>query len=281
MDKLFWLQIQENDYAFPEGHSLNTLTAELLGYLESPNPELRIGFAYLILGQWIAEKNLYTDAELAAMQNILLANLQKGLGESGTDSIFLRSFSIWILTFIFQRDIKFSFISESKFNALVDRIAAYMQAEQDFRGWVHDKGWAHAAAHLASMLDVIAQHPHANTATHERILTLIGEHMTRQIDHVYQHGEDDRMAQAVSTILVKNQVDMAFLRAWLSKLESVMELASAGMPFDIKIFNAYMNVRNLARSVYFPIELCVPEKPTVWEEFRPALLDAIKEIGLC
>jgi hypothetical protein len=59
------------------------------------------------------------------------------------------------------------------------------------------------------------------------------------------------------------------------------ELPSEGMAFDIRVFNACMNTHNFLRSLYFPIELCEPQKPAVWEEFRPDLLAAIKEVRLC
>lgn len=281
MDKSIWLEIKDNDYALPEAYELNTLTDELFSYLESPNPELRQDIALNILEQWIREKDFYSNSELEIMLEKLLLNLRKGIGEVDTDSLFLRSVSLWILTFILQRDIKVSFMTVSKFNELVEHIADYMRDEQDFRGWVEGKGWGHIVAHGASLLGVIVEHPHGNATIDERILMLIAEQMIRQTTYVYQAGEDDRMAQTAYIILKQNRVEITMLRQWLTKLESVMNLASAGMSFDIRVFNAYLNARNFVRALYFPIELCVPEKPAVWDELRPHLLDTIKEIGLC
>jgi hypothetical protein len=281
MDKSFWHQIKENDFALPDGYDLTTLTDELFGYLGSPDETLRGAIAYVILEQWIREKNLYSDSELTGMLDRLLGHLHKGIGEAETDSVFLRSFSLWALAFILQRDIKQPFLSVEKFTELVSRIAKYVRDEQDLRGWVDGKGWVHTTAHIASLLSVIAQNRHANTSTDERILALIAEHMTRQTDYVYGHGEDDRMAQTVVIILESNHVDIEFWRGWLKQLESIMDLASAGMPFDIRVFHAYTNTRNFIRALYFPIELCMPEKPKVWTELRPALHDAIREVGLC
>jgi hypothetical protein len=281
MDQTFWTQVKDNDFALPDGHNLQALSRELLDYLGSPDPELRGNTAYVILEQWIREKNLYSDAELDVMFDEMVSNLQKGIGESGTDSVFLRTFSLWILTYILQRDMNVSFLSAEKFNALLDSVADYTQNEQDFRGYVDDKGWAHAAAHIATLLGTMAQHPHATQSTDEQTLTLIAVQMTRLLDYVYQHAEDDRLADTVNIILQQNRVDMVFLRGWIKKLESIMDLASAGMVFDIRVFNAYVNTRNFVRAVYFPMALCMPDKPPVWEELRPILEGAIKEIGLC
>jgi hypothetical protein len=278
MDDSFWSQIIENDYAIPDGYALTTLTQELFSYLGTPQKRYT---AYNILEQWIREQNLYADAELDAMIDELLTYLRQGIGESGTDSVLLRSFSIWILTFILQRDAKSPFLTEARFRALLDQMADYMRDERDFRGWIEGGGWGHITAHIASLFGVMVENRYADRSTLERILTLIAGHMIQQTDTVYAYGEDDRMAQTVCSILMQNRVDIAFLRGWLKKIEAVMELASEGMPFDIRIFHAYINARNFVRSLYFPIELCVPEKPAAWEELRPALLDAIKEIGLC
>lgn len=281
MDQSFWAQIHENNYEVPEEHSLDTLSTELLGYLASSDPALRLGTAYPILEQWIREKNLFTDAQLREMIDKLTENLQKGLGKSDEDSIFLRSTSLWILAFIIQRDAQVSFLDQSQYNDILDQIIVYAQKEQDLRGWVDDKGWAHTTAHIASLLAAIAEHPYANRENDEKILSLIAEHTTRLTKYVYQYGEDDRMAHTVSIILQANRVEVSFLKAWIAQLESVMDLASEGMPFDIQVFHAYSNTRSFVRALYYPIELCMEEKPAVWEDFRPLLLGAIKEIGLC
>lgn len=281
MDTTFWEDIKANDFALPDRHDLTTLTHQLFSYLGSPDPNLRGDIAFVILQQWITEQNLYSDAELDTMCDELLANLHKGIGESGTDSVFLRTFSIWGLAFIVQRDITHSFMSAERFTQLLEQVTIYTRGEQDLRGWVDGKGWSHATAHIASLLTSIALHPLADKSTHDHILSLIAEHMTRQVEVVYGHGEDDRMAQPIIIILEANLVELSTLQKWLKKLEAVMDLASAGMPFDIKIFNAYVNTRNMLRALYFPIELCMPEKPPTWDDFRPALLKAIKEVGLC
>lgn len=219
MDTTFWEDIKANDFALPSGHDLTTLTRELFSYLGSPDPNLRGDIAFVILEQWIREQNLYSDAELESMCDELLANLHKGIGESGTDSVFLRTFSIWGLAFIVQRDITNSFMSAERFTQLLEQVSIYAWKEQDVRGWVDGKGWSHATAHIASLLASIALHPLADQATHEQILALIAEHMTRQVEVVYGHGEDDRMAQPVIIILEANLVELSVLEGWLSSDE--------------------------------------------------------------
>src|SRR5690349_9106550 len=91
MDKTFWQNIIDNDYAVPPGHPITALTPELLSLLGSPNPDLREGPAYAILDAWIHRGN-YSHTDLWNMATQLLHNLTVGLGEQDSDTIFLRSF---------------------------------------------------------------------------------------------------------------------------------------------------------------------------------------------
>jgi hypothetical protein len=91
MDKQFWKALQENNCEVPEGHSVESLTPELLSFLGSTDPELRDELAYTILVEWV-ERDLYTPDDLRQMIVDLSANLGIGIGETETDSVFLRAF---------------------------------------------------------------------------------------------------------------------------------------------------------------------------------------------
>ncbi len=64
------------------------LTPELLGWLGSTDPELRDEFAYRILAAWI-ERGQYASRQLRTMAKQMTANLETGLGEHDTDSVYL------------------------------------------------------------------------------------------------------------------------------------------------------------------------------------------------
>jgi len=49
MEKQFWKAIQDNECKIPDGHTVNSLTPELLSFLGSTDPELRDDLAYAIL----------------------------------------------------------------------------------------------------------------------------------------------------------------------------------------------------------------------------------------
>ena len=105
MDKQFWADLRENNYETPEGHTLAELTEELFSYIGSLDPELRDGIGYETFANWL-EKNKYTPEQLSGYIMRLILNLQEGLGERDTDSIFTRSFSVLFLAEIVHNDNK-------------------------------------------------------------------------------------------------------------------------------------------------------------------------------
>src|SRR5437867_12258385 len=88
----FWRAIAKNHYAIPTGQEAFPLARELSGYLGSPDPELRDDLAYSILGVWITRQKKFSPEELVTLLEEWQSNLRAGIGETGTDSIFKRSF---------------------------------------------------------------------------------------------------------------------------------------------------------------------------------------------
>ena len=92
-DRAFWRGIVQNRFEVPAGQSADALVLELSDYLGSPDPELRDDFAYSIAAAWIYRDRRVSEKTLHALLKTWTANLQAGLGGSGADTLFLRSFS--------------------------------------------------------------------------------------------------------------------------------------------------------------------------------------------
>jgi len=79
----------------PAGMTPAEVTRELLPLLGSADSHLREG-ALEILSHW-GEAGRFDDRELRDLGERMSVNLGVGIGESGTDTVFLRSFSALIL----------------------------------------------------------------------------------------------------------------------------------------------------------------------------------------
>src|SRR5689334_3278646 len=96
MDKEFWVSIARNDYKIPEGYTLEALTQTLFSYLGNTDPELRDDIAYGVYANWL-KREMFTRDEVHMHADELLSNLDKGIGETESDSVFLRTFSVLLL----------------------------------------------------------------------------------------------------------------------------------------------------------------------------------------
>ena len=135
MDKEFWATIAKNDYAIPAGHTLNELKEILFGYLGSTDPELRDDIAYIVYANWL-KREMFTKEEVRAHVDELLANLDKGIGETESDSVFLRTFSVLLLAEIVHNDNKKPLLEKDQIQTILAKGLWYLDAEKDPRGHI-------------------------------------------------------------------------------------------------------------------------------------------------
>ncbi len=222
MDREFWRGVLEAEGNFPDGHDLEKLTDELLGYLSSSDPELRDEFGFSILGNWIYVRHLYSPDRLRSMISSLKAGLQIGLGENGTETVFGRSFSALILSVITDYDLEHSFLTREELSALLQSTLEYFHLEQDWRGFVSGQGWAHSVAHTADVLANLARNPHIDAADLERILNTIATKLTTQDSPVLAHHEASRLAVAANNVIARGLLAPKMLHAWLDSMPDTL-----------------------------------------------------------
>lgn len=283
MDKSLWLNIKLGEYAEPTGHPIMTLTPELLSYLGSPNPELREEIAYSILDTWI-HRGYYSHTELWDIAITLLNNLTIGLGEQLSDTIFLRSFSLLILTEIVYYDLTHPSLLEIEVRQLLEQVLDYFKAEQDLRGFDSEKEWIHAVAHAADFFFVLAQHSNVTVSDLERIMNALVEKITAPVAHVYLYGEEERLVRTVIGILQRDLLKLPFLTKWLEHLVQPSGRIAWSESFESgKLMEvvrspaetcARHNTRSFLYSLYFQLRYPGFANLTFVER-RPAIADAL------
>ena len=66
------------------------------------------------------------------------------------------------VTTLLYCDVQAAFLTGEEFLRIKVAAMEYLAAEQDLRGYVPGKGWAHSVAHTADLLAWLARSPHAN-----------------------------------------------------------------------------------------------------------------------
>jgi hypothetical protein len=251
MDKDFWVSVAKNDYMVPEGHSLEELTNTLFGFLGSTDPELRDEIAYIVYAN-LLKRDLYTNEEIQNHIRELLANLENGIGETESDSVFLRTFSVLFLAEIVHNDNKKELFGKDQILAILEKGLWYLASEKDPRGFVPVKGWAHALAHTADLMLVLGRNRHVEADGLERILQGIARKLVSSTDWVYIHGEDERLANTVMAVIQRDLLTIGFWEEWLKSLTEP-EQSWKGAYMDEGQAKAFHNVRNFLRSLWIAV----------------------------
>ena len=165
-----------------------------LTHLGSPDLELRDELIYTTLARWIVDKAYFSEVELRDFLQTSLddQHLFFCLGDEEDDSVFTRSFSSLVIACILERHRKAPFLDEAVIGEVKARVTSYLNQERDLRGYVEGKGWAHAVAHAADVLDELVQCPEVDAAGVLELLACIRESACTPL-YVYVHDEEERL----------------------------------------------------------------------------------------
>lgn len=271
MASAFWDQVVAGGLEVPTDRPLAELTAELTTMLGSTDPHQRDATAYETLATWV-QRGVYDDL-LDGLGDGMAAGLEVGLGQTGTDSVFRRSFSALILGECIDRDNEVQRLPAGKILAWGDRIAAWYVRERDLRGYVDGKGWAHAVAHGADAIGSVALSPHFGVPELTVLLDVIADRLLLPTQTYLVEGEPDRMALATMHILRRNLVPLSILEPWVRRITAGASRRDAAGP------NPYVTTHNpqaFLRALHLQLAIGTGH-PEVRSDLLLALVAALKE----
>jgi len=271
LNKQLLQDIMDSKYAVPEGHSLETMTPELIELLGSTDAVIREN-SYEILSKWCVSGQ-YEDAAICELRRQMVGGLFHGLGEVGTDSVFCRSYFALVLCSPIGADRMFeaglvegrsSFLDPEEVRTWCARALEAVRGENDCRGFVDGKGWAHAVAHMSDALLQFARSPHTRAEEHRQILDTISDRLTRSSDSVFVLDEGGRLMRAAYIVLLRGELPLDTLKGWLETFSATPDGRTWGFGqdgiFDLercdqRAVNGRLNVGEALRSLYFYLKL--------------------------
>jgi len=263
VDKEFWVSFANNDYKIPDGFTREELRKALFSYLGDTDPELRDDIAYIVYANFL-KREIFSKEEVRSHVNELLSNLEIGIGDTESDSVFLRTFSVLFLAEIVHNDNKKPLLDKEQIQAVLSKGLWYLDAEKDPRGFIPIKSWAHALAHTADLMLVLGRNRQTTKADLEQILQGISNKLVNTTNWVFIHGEDERLANAVMAILERVLVSEEFLNDWLKSFTEP-ENSWKGAYTDEDQAKAFHNVRNFLRSLWISVHVSdnLPQKTDI------------------
>ncbi|MDA8346823.1 MAG: DUF2785 domain-containing protein [Thermaerobacter sp.] len=278
MDEAFWIAVRKNGYALPEGSDLPALTAQLGGWLGSVDPVLRDEIAYATLATWVSEGRYGADA-LRELGRQMSRNLEVGLGERGTDSVFLRTFSVLILGEVVAADAKHPRLPAALLDAWRGQTLRYLGAERDERGFVPGRGWAHAAAHAADCLGAFGSHPRTTAEGLQDILHAVADRLLRPGAKVFINEEDERLAYACLAVLRRPEVSHAHIVTWCERFSHPQAGGTwRAATSENEGARTYLNVKTFLRSLYLQLRWCA-DPPRLRDALEQCILATLRAIG--
>ena len=271
MSGSYWEAVRSQGLGVPSDRPLVELTTELTRMLGDTDPDIRDGIAYPTLATWIT-RGVYDDL-LSGLGDGMASGLTSGLGEIGTDTVFRRSFSALVLGECIGRDNERPLVPGGKVLEWGDRLATWMLREQDLRGYVPGKGWAHAIAHGADALSMLAASPHVAVPEMTVILDVIADRLLARAETAFTHGECDRLARATMTVLRRNQVPLSVVEPWIRRIAAAAARAQTTGPGE-----AYLQAGNaeaFLRALYLQLALA-PAPPAIRSDLLLVLVDVLR-----
>jgi hypothetical protein len=212
----FWEQVVADGLKVPDDRPLVEMTEDLTRMLGDPDPDVRDGIAFPTMATWIDE-GVYDDL-LVGLGDGMCHGLDIGLGEVDTDTVFRRSFSALILTECIDRTTIAGLGGPNVVLRWGDKIMSWYSREQDLRGFVPGKGWAHAVAHGADALGALARSTVLGRLELTVILDVIADRLLMPTEAFFVCGENDRLAFATMHLLRRNVLGIDVLEPWVARL---------------------------------------------------------------
>ena len=167
-----------------------------------------------------------------------------------SDAVFTRSFTVLFFAAILHVDASIKIVDTELVRRTIDASLQYLMKEQDLRGFVENKGWAHAAAHGADLLESIAMHPFSTEEDALKILTNINQIFS--IASGFKDDEEERIARSFVT-LSQHHLTESQLSAWL--IEQAQTLKKRKNDTNkLQSYYALLAFKNFLKSVYFLLE---------------------------
>lgn len=262
----------QNKFRLSENEKLSEIIPDMLNHIGSTDSYLRDELIYSAFGAWILEYNAIDQEQLRSLLRIILdeQHMLYHIGEQNTDSVFRRSFSVLLLPLLLISHRSQPFLTAPDIFQIKDKLLYYLGNEKDRRGFVSEKGWAHAIAHAADGLDDLAQCSELNKSDLAELLDAIRNVVCIK-DTGYIYLEDERIVTAVITIIKRQLLSDAEIVEWIQGFAD-QTLPINSMPEKLIVRS---NVKNFLQSLHFRLQ---------WEQvinkFDAPINQALQRISL-
>ncbi|HOO33258.1 MAG TPA: DUF2785 domain-containing protein [Thermotogota bacterium] len=242
-------ELKEKKFKLETKDEANELIRPMFEFIGSTDPELRDHLIYVAFYSFIAKYRYFSKETMKSHLKTALDNdhLFCGLGEKGTDTVFIRTFSALVVALLVWAHNEDHYLSKEEVINVKNKCVDYYSKERDHRGFVPEKGWAHSAAHGADMFEELANCGELDAEDIKDILNCIKNKIVEG-EYAFIDLEDERMVTPIINLLKREDVDNSLLINWIKGFENVEY--DNEFPTVLRISH---NVCGLLKGLYFRI----------------------------
>lgn len=229
-------------------------TDELLGtmltYIGSPDSELRDELICNLFYKGIPTGQISIAQQQWLVKEILEKNLVKiGIDEREGDLVFTRTFSLLVLALIVAQDSQHHFMTDAQIESIFNLAAVYLRTEQDTRGYVDGKGWAHGVAHGADLLVSVVSHPNFSEDRISDLHQTIESVLLRKTDP-FSASEEARLSQVIVAQMRHFPKSTSLIVPWLKEMKNNLRQSKES---HLEVYQLERKLNQLAESLYFQV----------------------------
>ncbi|GGP14526.1 DUF2785 domain-containing protein [Oceanobacillus neutriphilus] len=230
---------------------LNALIEKMLDNIGTTDAELRDALIFNTFGKLILEDCL-TNKQMEYILDVCLHKLFLGIEEKESDLVFTRSCSALVIGIILHKDRQKRFLQDGAAVKTIKQSIEYLNLEEDTRGYVEGKGWAHSIAHGADLLTEAIKHPcFDNRLSFECLETmkrcLFKEGTTKS---PYIDEEEERLLFVLEALIDKGIKDKEITFLILDITDKLQELKTKEGD-NLNFYWKKSNAVNFLRGLYF------------------------------
>lgn len=241
---------ERQDFLLTEG---DWLIQQMLTHIGSTDAELRDQLIYrtfidLLSDNLLSPQQLQYLFDTASSEKFLYADI----GEQLSDSVFTRSFSALLVASILAKDAEQLTLNDECLQPFFKKIGRYLLLEQDTRGQVQGKGWAHSIAHGADLATITIKHPKFDLQHAPSILHALK--LTTWKDAVYTNDEEERLVNIIEALLIRSYSEEAIME-WVEQVFDKFEMHLVTQGYNESFFSGRTCTLNVMKTLYFALKM--------------------------
>ncbi|KOY81109.1 DUF2785 domain-containing protein [Lysinibacillus macroides] len=229
------------------------LLQEMLTHIGSVDAELRDHTIYRTFIELLSDNLLSTQQLQYLFQTAISEDfLYLQIGENGTDSVFTRSFSALLVAGLLAKDTELLVLHDDDLQTFFKKIGRYLLLEQDTRGYVQDKGWAHSIAHGADLAATMIKHPKFDLQYAPSILHALK--LVTWKDIVYTNDEEERFVNIVEALWDQQYSEEALIE-FVEQAFDKFEIHLMTQGYNDSFFSGRTCTLNFMKTLYFSLKM--------------------------